>query len=42
MLKSQTGVLVGHIFANTAEEKIDFFLKTTGRDQREVLGEKIR
>ena len=41
MLKSQTGVLVVHIFANAAEEKIDF-LKTTGRDQREVLGEKIR
>ena len=25
MLKSQTGVLVGHIFANAAEEKIYFF-----------------
>ena len=32
---------MGHIFENAAEEKIDF-LKTTGRDQREVLGEKIR
>ena len=35
MLKSQTGVLVGHIFANAAEEKIDFFEKRTGE-----IGEK--
>jgi len=27
MLKSPTGVLVGHIFESAAEEKIDFFLK---------------
>ncbi len=25
MLKSQTGVLVGHIFVSAVEEKIDFF-----------------
>ena len=30
MLKSQTGVLVGHIFVSAAEEKIDFFEKRPG------------
>ena len=30
MLKSLTGVLVGHIFANAAEEKIVFFEKRSG------------
>ena len=37
MLKSQTGVLVVHIFANAAEEKIDFFLKNgRARSERSI------
>ena len=37
MLKSQTGVLVGHIFVSAAEEKIVFFEKRPG-EIREKFG----
>jgi len=41
MLKSPTGVLVGHIFAGTAEEKIDFFEKRPGEIREKYLARRF-
>ena len=37
MLKSPTGVLVGHIFANAAEEKIVFLKMAVGEETLDLV-----